>query len=93
MVANDPLRALLGLLFMLTAGFMIIGRLWLFGRMKRYVPGLSLMLSTTFFYLEAKYWSNRDNLRGHGIGMIALSVFLSPLAFLAVCLALFMTRK
>ena len=89
---SDPARALLGLFFLLLIGYAIIGRIWLFGRMKEHIPGLSLFLSATFFYLESKYWRNRENLNKNGLGRKALLVFLSPLAVLAVFLAMFLTR-
>lgn len=92
MVVPDPLRFALGLLFMLTGGFAILGRIWLFGRMKEHVPGLSLFFSTTFFYLEVQYWRNRKELRGRGLGLPAALVFVSPLVFVGAFLALFLTR-
>jgi hypothetical protein len=92
LVMPDPVRAILGLLFIVTGGFTIFSRLWLFGRMKSHVPGLSFTFATTFFYLEAKYWENREKLRAHGLGRAALVVFLSPLAFLGTCLALYLIR-
>jgi hypothetical protein len=90
---SDPVRALLGLLFLLFLGYAIIGRIWLLGRMKAHIPGLSLFLSTTFFYLESKYWKNREKLNREGLRIKALLVFLSPLAVLAVFLAMFLTRN
>lgn len=92
LIIPDPVQAILGLLFMLTGGFMIFSRLWLFGRMKVHVPSLSFALSTTVFYLESKYWENRAALRAHGLGRAALLVFLSPLAFLGTCLAIYLAR-
>ncbi len=89
---GEPVRALLGLFFLLLLGCAIIGRVWLFGRMKRHIPGLSLFLSTTYFYLESKYWKNREVLNRDGLGLKAVLVFLSPLAVLAVFLAMFLTR-
>lgn len=93
LIMPDPVQAILGLLFMFTGGFMIISRLWLFGRMKSHVPGLSFLFGTTVFYLEAKFWENRAQLREHGLGRAALVVFLSPLAFLGTCVALYLTRR
>lgn len=93
LIMPDPVQAILGLLFMITAGFMILSRLWLFGRMKAHVPGLSFFFATTLFYLEAKYWENREELRAQGLSRAALVVFVSPLAFLGTCIALYLTRR
>lgn len=93
LIMPDPVQAILGLLFMITGGFMILSRLWLFGRMKTLVPGLSFFFATTLFYLEAKYWENRDELRAHGLGRAAVVVFLGPLAFLGTCVAIYLTRR
>lgn len=92
MVQGDPIRALLGLCFLFLLGFAVVGRIWLFGRMKEHVPGLSLFLSTTFFYLEVRYWRNRDQLNRSGLGIRASLIFVSPLAVLAIFLMMYLTR-
>jgi hypothetical protein len=92
MIVSDPLEAILGMLFMLTGGFMLLSRLWLVGRMKKPVPGLSRLLAASIFYLESKYCENRKELGEVGLRTRALVVFLSPVLLLGLCVSLYLTR-
>jgi len=88
-ICDDPVEAMLALVAMGVGLYAAISRFWLIGELKRRGVKMSVLFSTSFFYLEYQYLKHRKAIGDLRLDWIVLSSFLAPAVFVLLLVAHF----
>jgi len=84
-----PLQVVVALVGLSVGLYAAMSHLWLIGELRRRGVKMSVLFSTTFFYLEFRYLTYRKSISDPRLDSIVVSSFLTPAVFVLILVALF----